>query len=88
MAVNRAVSSHLDRMGLTRSGVLDSAIMRHGRWYSSTMLGVSAGAWVSAGCAPVAGRRRSHCVLPRRLVWESVQDCPGVGSRRCRRVMA
>ena len=27
MAVNRAVSSHADRMGLTRSGVLDSAIM-------------------------------------------------------------
>ena len=24
----------------------------------------------------------------RRLVWESVQDCPGVGSRRCRRVIA
>ena len=38
MAVNRAVSSHLDRMGLTRSGVLDSAIMRHGRWYSSNIV--------------------------------------------------
>ena len=31
MAVNRAVSSHGDRMGLTQAGVPDSAIMRLGR---------------------------------------------------------
>ena len=38
MAVNRAVSSHLDRVGLTRAGVPDSAIMWPGRWYSSAMV--------------------------------------------------
>ena len=30
MAVNRAVSSHVDRVGLTRAGDPDSAIMRQG----------------------------------------------------------
>ena len=38
MAVKRAVSSHVDRVGLTRAGVPDSAIMWQCRWYSSTML--------------------------------------------------
>ena len=35
MAVNRAVSSHLDCVGLPWVGVPDSAIMRQGQWYSS-----------------------------------------------------
>ena len=38
MAVNRAVSSHLDRVGLLGSGVPDSAIMWQGGWSSSTMV--------------------------------------------------
>ena len=38
MAVNRAVSSHLDRGGVAWVGVPDSAIMRQGRWYNSTMV--------------------------------------------------
>ena len=36
MAVNRAVSSHLDRAGLARTGVPDSAIMRLGQMTLST----------------------------------------------------
>ena len=39
MSENRAVSSHGGRVALTRAGVPDSAIMRQGRWYSSTMVG-------------------------------------------------
>ena len=35
MAVNRAVSSHVDRVGLTRASVPDSAIMRLDQWPSS-----------------------------------------------------
>ena len=34
MAVNRAVSSHLDRVGLARTGTPDSAIMQQGRMTS------------------------------------------------------
>ncbi len=35
MAANRAVSSHLDRVGLLGSGGPDSVIMWQGQWYSS-----------------------------------------------------
>ncbi len=38
MAVNRAVSSHVGRVGLARVGVPDLAIIRQGRWYSSTLV--------------------------------------------------
>ena len=38
MAVNRAVSSHLDPVGLPGLTCPDSAIMWQGRWYSSTMV--------------------------------------------------
>ena len=34
MAVNRAVSSHLDRVSLARTGTPDSAIMQQGRMIS------------------------------------------------------
>ena len=37
MAVNRAVNSPVGRVGLTRAGAPDSAVMRQGRWCSSTM---------------------------------------------------
>ena len=39
MAVNRAVSSHLDQVWVAWVGVPDSAIMWQGRWYSSTFVG-------------------------------------------------
>ena len=49
MAVSRAVSSHLDRKGLTRSGVPDSAIMRQGRSSSSARVANTLGASSPSG---------------------------------------
>ena len=69
MAVNRAVSSHAGRVDFTRAGAPDSAIMRQGRWFSSTMVAKYTRG-ESAGDAPVArmnrpGRSHFGSAVPR-----------------------
>ena len=38
MAVNRAVSSHLGRVGLAPASAPDSALLGQGRWFNSAMV--------------------------------------------------
>ena len=60
MAVNRAVSSHGDLVGLTRTGAPGSAIMRRGRWYSSTMAAKYTRASPPGGWRMLRGAQRTR----------------------------